>query len=308
MSVKGSHLTEETKTKISLGMKGKKNSLGHHQTGETKAKRSRALRGRVMSEEERAKHMGHLVSEETRAKIRQSNLGKTHSAMKGNKYALGYRFTEEQRDNLSRAKKALGYHHTEKAKAKIRCRLMGNKNGLGNRSKMGKVPTQETRAKLSLAGLGREDTVETRVKKSQSRIGMKFTEEHKANLSKDQLSRWKDPEYRDRVIKTQRLGCHIHPNKAEIVLLELLELEYPNEWRFVGDGSLIIGGKNPDFANVNGQKALIELFGNYWHKGEDPQERIDLFRQYGYKMLIIWESELEHPEEVLEKIAGFLED
>ncbi len=107
-------------------------------------------------------------------------------------------------------------------------------------------------------------------------------------------------------MKAQRLGCHIHPNKAETALLKLLETEYPGEWKFVGDGSMVIGGKNPDFANINGRKELIELFGDYWHKGEDPQNRIDLFKSYGFKTLVIWESELENLDEVLGRIAEFI--
>jgi len=43
--------------------------------------------------------------------------------------------------------------------------------------------------------------------------------------------------------------------------------------------------------NINGQKKLIELYGDYWHKGQNPQKRINYFKKYGFKTLIIWEKE-----------------
>lgn len=60
--------------------------------------------------------------------------------------------------------------------------------------------------------------------------------------------------------------------------------------------------------NINGKKQFIELYGDYWHKGQDPQERIDFFRQYGFNTLIIWESELGEPEKVLARLKIFAYD
>ena len=47
----------------------------------------------------------------------------------------------------------------------------------------------------------------------------------------------------------------------------------------------------PDFLSTNGQRKVIEVFGDYWHKGEDPQGRIDAFAKLGFKCLVIWEHE-----------------
>jgi len=94
------------------------------------------------------------------------------------------------------------------------------------------------------------------------------------------------------------------PNKKEILLSNLLqELFLP--YRYVGNGQFILGGKCPDFLNVNGQKKLIELFGDFWHKGENPQGRIDYFKQYGFETLVIWECELAKPNELKTKLANF---
>jgi len=61
----------------------------------------------------------------------------------------------------------------------------------------------------------------------------------------------------------------------------------------------------PDFININGQKKIIELYGDYWHRNDDPQDRIDLFAKYGYQTLIIWEHELKNEVELKDKLQEF---
>ena len=76
------------------------------------------------------------------------------------------------------------------------------------------------------------------------------------------------------------------------------------DWAFVGNRKLKIGQVFPDFANIKNGRLLIELYGDYWHRGQDPQERIELFEHLGYSCLIIWEHELKAPDQVLIKIAN----
>ena len=94
-----------------------------------------------------------------------------------------------------------------------------------------------------------------------------------------------------------------------MILDMTLQKFFPNEWKYVGNGEFMIGGKCPDFVNMNGRKQLIELFGNYWHKDDNSQDRINYFKQYGFNTLIIWENELlKQPELVFWKILKFYED
>lgn len=78
------------------------------------------------------------------------------------------------------------------------------------------------------------------------------------------------------------------PNKLEQKVLKMLE---PYGWEFVGDGQVWIVGKNPDFIHRE-SKRLIEVFGDYWHKLEEVQERIDHFAKYGWQCEVVWESEI----------------
>ena len=83
-----------------------------------------------------------------------------------------------------------------------------------------------------------------------------------------------------------------NPNTVEIHLQKILNEILPNIYKYVGDNSLIIGYKNPDFVNIYNNK-LIEMFGTYWHRNDYPEKRIEMFEKYGYKTLIIWENELD---------------
>jgi hypothetical protein len=114
------------------------------------------------------------------------------------------------------------------------------------------------------------------------------------------LAYWRDSEYVSKQMRARRLK----PNKAELGLLSLLEVF---GFEYVGDGlrkDFIIGGKCPDYSN-NDHK-LIELFGDYWHRDEDPQDKIDHYKKYGFDSLIIWERELKDKQVVLAKVKQFI--
>ena len=96
------------------------------------------------------------------------------------------------------------------------------------------------------------------------------------------------------------------PNKTEEKLTSLLQANFPNEFKFVGDGSFIIEGLNPDWINCNGKKLIIELFGEPWHTKDEVEKRIDMFAKYGFKTLIIWWKETRNEKLVVEKIKEFL--
>ena len=51
---------------------------------------------------------------------------------------------------------------------------------------------------------------------------------------------------------------------------------------------------NPDFININGEKKVIELFGEHWHDTEEKgqENRINKFKQFGFDCIVIWGKEL----------------
>ena len=63
---------------------------------------------------------------------------------------------------------------------------------------------------------------------------------------------------------------------------------------------------NPDFTHVSKPK-LIEVYGDYWHKDDNPQERIDYFKKYGFDTLVLWEYEVwDELTDVVRKVLMFI--
>jgi very-short-patch-repair endonuclease/predicted DNA-binding protein YlxM (UPF0122 family) len=117
--------------------------------------------------------------------------------------------------------------------------------------------------------------------------------------------RWSNPEISGPIVAKILRAINIRPNKAELHLERILNDNFPNSWKYVGDGEFIIGGKNPDFININGKKQIIELFGTHWHNLFDVAKRTETFRQYGFNTLIIWEDELNNEEAIVKRIKSF---
>jgi G:T-mismatch repair DNA endonuclease (very short patch repair protein) len=171
----------------------------------------------------------------------------------------------------------------------------------------GKTASAETREKLRISHLGQSNrcgykhSAESIEKMRSRKIGKKASAETIDKMRTAQRRKWASPDHARKMITAWRLK----PNKKEKQLTALLDILYPEQWKFVGDGQVIIAGKCPDFINVNGQKKIIELFGDYWHRGQNPDDRVAVFAPFGYKTLVIWERELKHMQSVKDRIERF---
>jgi len=90
----------------------------------------------------------------------------------------------------------------------------------------------------------------------------------------------------------KKVDANVVPNKLE-TYFDLITSE---DVYFVGDGTLYVtlkdgSKKNPDF-KVHGQRKFIELFGDYWHKNENPELLIQKYKEIGFDCIIFWESEI----------------
>ena len=153
--------------------------------------------------------------------------------------------------------------------------------------------TEETKKKMSLVKQGKQFSDEHKKKISEAKIGRVASEEEKER--RRQL--WKTSEY----VRKQMKSRNCAPNKIELILLQSVK---SLGFSFVGDGQLIIDGKCPDF--WDGESRIIELYGNYWHRGDNPQDRIDFFKERGYECLVVWESELSNMGLVESRIQTFV--
>lgn len=167
--------------------------------------------------------------------------------------------------------------------------------------------------------------------------GKKLTKEHIENRQKTMKERYPDlgiflrgkklptvskrmksslnPNYKGRLWKNKeyRNMFYLRPNKKEQKLIEMIK--HNNlPYKYVGDFKLWIDGRNPDFINCNGQKKVIELFGEYWHsKDINPKiplkytlnQTVQHYKKYGFECLVIWGKELNDLNNILNKIVEF---
>ena len=167
-------------------------------------------------------------------------------------------------------------------------------------SNQGRILTNEHKEKIGRASLGHSVSQEARARIGKARIG------NQDWLGKHHTDETKEKSRKARIAYLASGGWqNIEPTKLELIVNEILQELLPNEYKFVGNGFTWIAGKCPDFLNVNGQKKLIEVFGDYVHKGQTGEERVSHFRQYGFSTLIIWENELKNREALAERILTF---
>lgn len=229
--------------------------------------------------------LGRKHSWEARRKLRESHLGLTP-------WITGKHHSEESRKTMSQSHS--GVPLSDKHRRSL---------GLASKKAWAAKSAEErlTWAKNISAGeTGKYVSPETRKRISASKRGKHLspqTEFTSALL----LARYRDPVYVQKMAK----AWNRKPNKPEALLINLLESMYPGQWKYTGDFSLTINGKCPDFVNINGQKKIIELFGDYWHRGQNPEERIAAFKPFGYEALIIWEHELKNMVRVIDRIHSF---
>jgi very-short-patch-repair endonuclease len=174
----------------------------------------------------------------------------------------------------------------------------------------GKKHTQVSRDKMSVKQRGRspwnkglKKEIDARVMKTSlsctGRIAWNKgltneTDDRVARISKTHEKLWEDPSYAKKVLR-RRI-----PSYPEKLFSELCP-----EFRFVGDGNLIIGGKNPDFVHINDRHKLVEIWGEFFHKGQNPHDRIDFFKARGFQCLVIWAGELKDRVRVLDRVLDF---
>jgi len=136
-------------------------------------------------------------------------------------------------------------------------------------------------------------------------FGKTHTPEQNEQDSLNKKALWQDPEYREKQWLGRCKSVKILPNKMEIYLLKILEQMFPGEWRYTGNFSFIINGRNPDFVNRENNK-IIEFYGDHWHQGDDPQDRINIFKPCGYDTLVIWGHELKNLTRLKFRINKFM--
>ncbi len=169
----------------------------------------------------------------------------------------------------------------------------------------------------SLRLIGRKLSEETKKKMRSSHKGMSGKKHTKETIEKIKkscriatLEKLKDNQY----VQNRLKGLRNKPTKPEREMIKIIE-KNNLPYRYVGNGDIIIEGRNPDFINTDGKKEVIEVFGNYWHsplyninlikrKRESSfyDNTINHYKKYGFKCHIFWENSI-NERDVLQKLG-----
>ena len=190
-------------------------------------------------------------------------------------------FTKETKHKMSEAHKGekhwnYGGRHSEETRKKMRDNHADV--SLKNNPWYGKHPSEETRKKMSEARKGK----------------------HLSKKTKEKL----------RIISRKKRKHQVFPNhhtKPELIFEEICK-KYDLHFKYTGDGSLWIGKEealNPDFIQADGQKIIVEIFGDWWHspllnqklpKTANLNYRKKFYKKLGWKSYFIWETDLLRPD------------
>lgn len=242
--------------------KGDKTNLGRVPTEEQRRKQSEAMTGRKLTKAHRQKIREGMV----RAKAEGKQIGRATGDAPWNKGLHMdpiHLHTPEVARKISRALR--GRKLTEEHKKACSLGMKGKRNSPATEFKKNCIPfmkgkkhKRSSRLKMSINGKGKHDHSEEAVKKMLKR----------------------------------RI-----PTSLESKFIEICsDNELP--YKYVGDGSFIVGGKNPDFINMNGEKVAIEVYARYYkwrhtdNINEWKKERRKVFQEYGWKVLFFDETQV----------------
>lgn len=138
---------------------------------------------------------------------------------------------------------------------------------------------------------------------SKAKLGHSITGESRKKISRTMISRWKEPKVRAKFLEARRRK----PNGLESSVLPILK---SLGFRYTGDGTFWVhtksdGSRNPDFKKT-GEHQVIEIFGDYWHRGDSAEETIRWYSKRGFSCVVIWEKDLKNkaPQELHQAVLG----
>lgn len=342
----GGHLSEEAKAKLRVIKAGTKPSdkcidkarmtnLGSPCSVEVREKISATNKGQKRSLEARAKMSaaakGRKASLETLEKMRIASTGRKHSPETCAKIGLASTGRPKSAETIAKLKAALKGEKSPLYGKHVSAETLAKRKKTLTEHPIHRTPEQK--AKASEAQKGRHHTPETIAKLSKARKGVPLSPSHKANviaalnrkgpsstetkakISESHKKLWANMQFKEENSKRLRRSQTHKQTKPEKFVEGVLGELYPNEYKYVGsDYSTVINGCFPDFLNVNGQKKVIEVFGDYWHgekrtgrtKEQEELLKLNGYREVGFDCLIIWQRETKKsPEEVRKRIIAF---
>jgi very-short-patch-repair endonuclease len=200
---------------------------------------------------------------------------------------MAKKYTKEWKDNISKANKGKCYSPKTCFKKGYKPWNTGKggykfpKDKYPNFGLRGKKLSEGTKKKISKSLLGNTNT-----------LGFKISKATRKKISKNSKLNWQNKEYREKTIRNQLKGLFKRPTSLEMQMIQIIK-KHNLPYRYVGNGSFLIGFKNPDFVNVNGQKICIEVANTFHHNNDYAKNRMEYFKKWGWKCIVFRTNKLE---------------
>ena len=134
------------------------------------------------------------------------------------------------------------------------------------------------------------------------RRGFKDSFETRRKVTMAMKKRWANKESREKMTIAILRGLITRPTSLEKQMIAIIQ-KYNLPYKYVGGGSFLIGYKNPDFVNINGEKKLIEVGNVFHHQNNYVEKRKAHFAKYGWKSFIFIGNNLDE-NEIVSKLFG----
>jgi len=189
-----------------------------------------------------------------------------------------------------------GHTTSEEIKNKISQSLKGNIPW--NKDKIN-CYSEETRKKMSISRKGIHLSEETKKRMSKAREGHLVSKETKEKLSK--ANKGQVPWSKGKIMTEEFIRKTLYRRNINSLEKKFQEIINKNNlpYKFVGNGSFVLNGYNPDFINTNGEKVAIEVYVKYFKQignmtvNEWKNKRIRRFKKYGWDVIFFEKNQVE---------------
>ena len=152
----------------------------------------------------------------------------------------------------------------------------------------GHLLSETTRRKIGLANAGKKNGC----------YGRQYSPKEREQRRIWAKQFWADSVMADSCVASMLKAVVKKPNKAESLIIDLIN-RYNLPFKYTGNGEVVFGRMNPDFININGEKVVLEVFGDYWHSEkkirswkETELGRILAYKSFGFDCIVLWEHEI----------------
>ncbi len=162
-----------------------------------------------------------------------------------------------------------------------------------------------SREKYRQAAFKRWDDESFREKMRNLMANAQYRDIHKQNTT----ANWQNRDFVDKVM-IGRANSFKNPNKLEAYFDKIT----PMNVVYTGGGTFWITlpngrHKNPDFIirPIRETRKCIEIFGDFWHKDDDPFDLIEMYWRKNFECLLFWEHQIyDDPIGVVEQVLRFV--